>query len=44
MTILGVSQFVLQSGAMANKGEIFVLDMGRHVKIYELTKNMIWSS
>lgn len=44
MTILEVSQFVLQSGAMANKSEIFVLDMGQRVKIYELTKNMIWSS
>ncbi len=41
MTIPEASQLVLQSGAMANNGELFVLDMGQPVKILELAKNMI---
>lgn len=41
MTIPEASQLVLQSGAMANNGELFVLDMGQPVKIYDLAKNMI---
>lgn len=41
MTIPEASQLVLQSGAMANNGEIFVLDMGQPIKIYDLAKNMI---
>ncbi len=41
MTIPEASQLVLQSGAMANNGELFVLDMGKPVKIQELAENMI---
>lgn len=41
MTIPEASQLVLQSGAMADNGELFVLDMGQPVKIFDLAKNMI---
>ena len=41
MTIPEASQLVLQSGAMANNGELFVLDMGEPVKILDLAENMI---
>ena len=41
MTIPEAAQLVLESGSMARNGELFVLDMGQPVKIYELAKNMI---
>ena len=41
MTIPEASQLVLQSGALARDGELFVLDMGQQVKILELAENMI---
>lgn len=41
MTIPEASQLVMQAGAMAKKGELFVLDMGNPVKIYDLAVNMI---
>lgn len=41
MTIPEASQLVIQAGAMAKKGELFVLDMGKPVKIYDLAVNMI---
>ncbi len=41
MTIPEASQLVLQSGAMAKNGELFVLDMGNPVKIIDLAENMI---
>lgn len=41
MTIPEASQLVLQSGAIANNGELFVLDMGQPVKILDLAENMI---
>jgi FlaA1/EpsC-like NDP-sugar epimerase len=41
MTIPEASQLVLQSGAIAKNGELFVLDMGKPVKILELAENMI---
>ena len=41
MTIPEASQLVLQSGAMARSGELYVLDMGKPVKILELAENMI---
>ncbi|MDO4491771.1 MAG: nucleoside-diphosphate sugar epimerase/dehydratase [Lachnospiraceae bacterium] len=41
MTIPEASQLVLQSGAMARNGELFVLDMGQPVRILELAENMI---
>ncbi|QCI87018.1 polysaccharide biosynthesis protein [Vagococcus zengguangii] len=41
MTIPEASRLVLQSGALAKGGEIFILDMGEPVKIYDLAKNVI---
>ena len=41
MTIPEASQLVVLAGAMAEKGELFVLDMGKPVKIYDLAVNMI---
>ena len=41
MTIPEASQLVMQAGAMAKNGELFVLDMGKSVKIYDLAVNMI---
>ena len=41
MTIPEASQLVMQAGAMAEKGELFVFDMGKPVRIYDLAVNMI---
>ena len=41
MTIPEASQFVLTSGAMAKNGDLFVLDMGKPVKIWDLAQSMI---
>lgn len=41
MTIPEASQLVLESGAMAKNGELFVLDMGQPVRIYDMAKTMI---
>lgn len=41
MTIPEASQLVMRAGAMARCGELFVLDMGRPVRIYDLAVNMI---
>ncbi|MBE6584232.1 MAG: polysaccharide biosynthesis protein [Ruminococcaceae bacterium] len=41
MTIPEASQLVMQTGFMAADGELFVLDMGKPVKIYDLAVNMI---
>ena len=41
MTIPEAAQLVIQASSMAKKGEIFVLDMGKPIKILELAKKMI---
>ena len=38
MTTPEAAQLVIQAGSMASGGEVFVLDMGEPVKIYELAK------
>jgi len=41
MTIPEAAQLVIQAGAMAKGGDVFILDMGDPVKILELAKRMI---
>lgn len=41
MTIPEAAQLVIQAGAMAQGGEVFVLDMGEPVKILDLAERMI---
>jgi FlaA1/EpsC-like NDP-sugar epimerase len=41
MTIPEATQLVLQAGAMAKGGEVFVLDMGKPVKIVDLAQDLI---
>jgi FlaA1/EpsC-like NDP-sugar epimerase len=41
MTIPEAAHLVIQAGAMAKGGEIFVLDMGKPIKIYDLAKKLI---
>ena len=41
MTIPEASQLVIQAGAMATGGDVFVLDMGQPVKIKNLAERMI---
>ena len=41
MTIPEASQLVIQAGAMARGGEVFVLDMGEPVRILDLAKTMV---
>ncbi|MCK4257782.1 MAG: polysaccharide biosynthesis protein [Halanaerobiales bacterium] len=41
MTIPEASQLVIQAGALGNGGEVFVLDMGKPVKIIDLAKDII---
>ncbi len=42
MTIPEAASLVIQAGAMATGGEVFVLDMGEPVKIVDLAKRMIY--
>ena len=41
MMISEASSLVIQAGALAKRGEVFLLDMGEPVKILDLAKNMI---
>jgi FlaA1/EpsC-like NDP-sugar epimerase len=41
MTIPEACRLVLEAGAMGRGGEIFIFDMGKSVKIYDLAKKMI---
>ena len=41
MTISEAVELVIQSGAMGKGGDVFLLDMGNPVKIYDLAKQMI---
>lgn len=41
MTIPEAAQLVIQAGAMAEGGEVYVLDMGEPVRIYDLARTMI---
>lgn len=41
MTIPEAAQLVIQAGAMAEGGEVFVLDMGTPIKIAEMARTMI---
>ena len=43
MTINEASELVIQAAAMAKGGEVFLLDMGEPVNIYQLAKKMIKS-
>jgi FlaA1/EpsC-like NDP-sugar epimerase len=41
MTIPEAAQLVIQAGAMGTGGDVFVLDMGQPVRIYELAQRMV---
>ena len=41
MTIQEAAELVIQAGAMSDGGEVFLLDMGKPVKIYDLAVKMI---
>ena len=41
MTLEEATQLIIQAGAMGNKGEIFLLDMGEAINILDMAKKMI---
>ncbi len=41
MTIPEAASLVLEAGSIAKRGELFVLDMGKPIHIYDLARNMI---
>ena len=41
MTIPEASRLVIHAGAYAKDGEVFILDMGKPVRIYDLAKKMV---
>ena len=44
MTIPEAAQLVIQAGSIAQGGEIFILDMGKSIKVLDLAKQMIYLS
>ncbi len=44
MTIPEACKLVLEAGTMGNGGEIYIFDMGKSVKIYDIAKRMIYLS
>ena len=44
MTIPEAAQLVIQASSMATGGEVFFLDMGKPIRIYDLAVNMIYLS
>ena len=44
MSITEAAQLVIQAGAMSDGGEVFILDMGKPIRIIDLARNMIESS
>jgi FlaA1/EpsC-like NDP-sugar epimerase len=44
MTIPEAAELVIQAGAMAKGGEVYLLDMGKAVRIYDLARSMIQMS
>lgn len=44
MTIPEAAQLVIQAGAMAEGGDVFVLDMGKPIRIYDLATKMVYLS
>jgi FlaA1/EpsC-like NDP-sugar epimerase len=41
MTITEASQLVIQAGSIAKGGDVFILDMGKPIKILDLAKRMV---
>ncbi|MBL7858431.1 MAG: polysaccharide biosynthesis protein [Cyclobacteriaceae bacterium] len=44
MTIPEACQLVIEAGIMGNGGEIFIFDMGKPIRIYDLAKKMVMLS
>jgi FlaA1/EpsC-like NDP-sugar epimerase len=44
MTIAEASSLVIQAGEFADGGDVFILDMGEQVKIYDLAQKLIYLS
>lgn len=44
MSIPEAARLVIQAGALGRQGEVFLLDMGKPVKIYDLAQQMIYLS
>ena len=41
MTINEAAQLVIQASALSHGGDVFLLDMGQPIKIYDLAKKMV---
>ena len=41
MTVTEAAQLVIQAGAMGEGGDVFVLDMGEPVNIFEIAKRLV---